>query len=774
MKKIFAFFLAAIMLLSSCKDSGLETEIPESSSKMETEESSLPEKENETGKAELTEYLRENFPKIDGSTSLIPLEAGIRAEIFGKTIEEATKDIEHSGTWSSFYDLVRGRKDMIFSCPLSEEQRETAKRDGVIFEEVPVAYEGFVFVVNAKNPVDVLTQQQLRDIYSGKITNWKELGGNDAEIIAYQRNKDSGSQNYMIEFMGEVPLMDAPEEARPSSMVGLMDAVAINDNAENAIGYSVYAYAADMYSGGDGIKFIKVDGAEVNKNNMAKGEYPLMGYNYAVFNSEEPEDSPVRKLVEWILTDEGQLAVAKAGYVTLRDIGFQYEEKYIEGCFAVGTGIPPEKIPSYEYIIGTGKSEFIPLEIGVHPDGTETYYLDVLKDKKLEAEINEFICENIKKSEELLPKMKEDLEKADIANGSSSHIFAEMEQFLNYFGDSETVSSYIADQPASVYVTAKNGYLSVAVAMEYSYYKAEMSEGLKFSYNTETAVWNLRTGKRLSTEELFFEGTDIGKILNEYMRLAVYQPANDLGSYYPMKADFVTMPEEGWNITADRIWFNFENPYFEGGVSLETDIFLEENMVTSVPDNMEGCFTEIKPVKYFRNGARNIKYQKYNEEYNGESWTYGYAVLRDVYKNSEKINKTIKDYYEKNFSGKAVLGEFEGKDYYPLWSFTGVEILGNKYFIIMGNTPSIYINENENLVYSKTPTLIFNMETGKRIAFTEMLSKTGKKRAKSEGFDKFDIIERFFLDGTKIKVSFVNRKNGKRIDIVLNEEDINW
>ena len=115
MKKIFAFFLAAIMLLSSCKDSGLETEIPESSSKMETEESSLPEKENETGKAELTEYLRENFPKIDGSTSLIPLEAGIRAEIFGKTIEEATKDIEHSGTWSSFYDLVRGRKDMIFS-----------------------------------------------------------------------------------------------------------------------------------------------------------------------------------------------------------------------------------------------------------------------------------------------------------------------------------------------------------------------------------------------------------------------------------------------------------------------------------------------------------------------------------------------------------------------------------------------------------------------------------------------------------------------------------
>ena len=150
--------------------------------------------------------------------------------------------------------------------------------------------------------------------------------------------------------------------------------------------------------------------------------------------------------------------------------------KYIKNYSATGKGTASKEIPSYEYIIGEGKEEFIPLEILVHPDGTKTYYFDVLTDKKLEAEINEYICESIRKSEELLPKMKEDLAKADIANGSSSHIFAETEQFLNYFGDSEIVSPYKAGQPASVYITAKNGYLSVAVAMEYSFYKAEMSE----------------------------------------------------------------------------------------------------------------------------------------------------------------------------------------------------------------------------------------------------------------------------------------------------------
>ena len=724
---------------------------------------------------ESLEYLRENFPKIDGSTSLIPLEAGIRAEIFGKTFEEAKKDVNHTTSWGSLYELVRGNVDMVFSVPLSEEQREGPKNEGIELEEVPVAYEGFVFVVNANNPVDVLTQEQLRDIYSGKITNWKQVGGNNAEIIAYQRNRDSGSQNFMLEFMGDVPLMDAPEEARPSSMVGLMDAIAVNDNAENAIGYSVYAYAADMYGGGDGIKFIKVDGAEVNKNSMANGTYPLLGYNYAIFNAEEPKDSPVRKLVEWILTDEGQLAVAKAGYVTVRDIGFEYEEKTFEKYEGIGAGVifDETEIPSYEYTLGEG---YIPLEIKTHPDGTETYYLDALTDKELEAEVNEFICESIKEAKKRMKQMKADLEASDNSGSSSKTIPAESGYDL--WGPYRD-AVYKKGQPAACYVSAKNGYLSVAVTMDYMDF--DYNEGVWLNYHAETAVWDIESGKRLSTEELFYGRTDIAKVLNEYMTLAVYQPADDLGSYYRIKEEFVSMPKEGWSMTADHVFFDFDNPYFDGGVMLETDTFLDAYMVTSKPNDMEGYFTELEPVKYFRNGDRNIIYQKL-EESEEEALQYipgfGYAVLRDVYKYSDKINKSITDCAEKFFSPEAIgkeLGIEKPEDYSGGWHFINAEILGDKYFLVMSDDMKSFEGKNSTKYeLKKSPTQIFNIETGRRIVFSDMLTKTGKKRAKAEGWDEYDIIENFRLDGTDITVNFVDRDNFNHITVVLNEEDINW
>ena len=233
---------------------------------------------------ELANILKGNLPKMDGSTSTIPLEAGIIAKLFDISQENAETGVVHSTTYGSFDNLLQGKCDVIFSTPISEQQRQQAVDAGLELVEKPIVYEGFVFVVNAKNPVDTLSQQQIKDIYSGKITNWKEVGGNDAEIIAYQRNETSGSQNYMNEFMKDSNLMKPKTTFVPASMVGLMDAVANYDNAENAIGYSVYAYAADMYGNGNEIKFIKVDGVEPTKATMASREYPLLNYNYAIYD----------------------------------------------------------------------------------------------------------------------------------------------------------------------------------------------------------------------------------------------------------------------------------------------------------------------------------------------------------------------------------------------------------------------------------------------------------------------------------------------------------
>ncbi|MBE6767421.1 MAG: hypothetical protein E7549_00745 [Ruminococcaceae bacterium] len=324
-----------------------------------------------------------NLPKMDGSTSTIPLEAGIRAALLGISQEEAEAQVTHNSTYGSYERLLNKECDLIFTVQMSEEQVQNARDKGIELEQVPIAAEGFVFVVNANNPVDSLTQQQLRDIYSGKITNWKQVGGNDAPIVAYQRNETSGSQNYIKIFMGDTPLMKPVTDFVPSTMGHLMDAVAYYDNAENAIGYSVYAYAADMYGNGDEIKFIHVDGVEPTKETMANGTYPLLSYNYAVYRQSKATHSSTYRLAEWLLTDEGQAAVQAAGYVPVKAVDEPMKDE--KPPRLVGTG--PERPDGFAPSVVHYRVWRLPLS----GDSVR-----VLTDKTLENKVNTFISESKK------------------------------------------------------------------------------------------------------------------------------------------------------------------------------------------------------------------------------------------------------------------------------------------------------------------------------------------------------------------------------------------
>ena len=257
------------------------------------------------------------YPGTDGSTSTTNLEKAVKKAIFG-----SEQPVKHSKTYQAFNNLLEKPREykLIFTTPLSETQIQQMEEKGYKYEAEPVAGEGFVFVVNKNNPVDTLTVEQLKGIYSGKITNWSQVGGNDAKIVAYQRNADSGSQNYMISFMGDTPLMAPNTDTIPASMGQILDVVANYDNAVDAIGYSVYAYSDGMYENISEIKYIKVNGVEPSLKTLADGTYPLLGYNYAVFSAEEPEDSDVRLLVKWIQSDAGQQVVTDAGYVPYRKV----------------------------------------------------------------------------------------------------------------------------------------------------------------------------------------------------------------------------------------------------------------------------------------------------------------------------------------------------------------------------------------------------------------------------------------------------------------------
>ena len=649
-ERILAVLLALVMLLCGCTPQREEISQPESSESSfveSTPEQSAPEQSTPEVSEEIA-FLRENFPRIDGSTSLIPLEAGIRAAIFGKSFDEAQKDVVHSTTWGSFKNLLGGDADIIFSTPISAEQQKMADEAGVKLEQVPVVKEAFVFVVNAKNPVDALSQQQIKDIYSGKITNWKQVGGSDEPIIAYQRNTDSGSQNYMIDFMGETPLMDAPTELRPGSMGGLMDVIAPNDGSLGSIGYSVYAYAADMYGTGDNIKFIKVDGAAPTKETIISGEYPLSSYNYAIFRADEPEEGAVRRLAEWMTSYDGQLAAAKAGYATVEDIGFDYSQSAPKKYEAKGTGIAyPGSVPPYEYDIEFKKErEYEGEKYFRYSDAytfeqreNGTYNAGFICDKELRREVENFVNEAVKTVSADEENMQKFIEKScSLESGDPSH----------WYG------TYLTPRGLVTEAEIKNGYLSVYVGL--SYY-VEIQEGYERFYRSETAVWDMISGKRLAPEELFYDGVDIAKVINEYISVETQREEDMFIGSYKMKADFAGLTEGGWHLTADAIYFDNDNPYFAYGYKFSLADLPDDVMVTKQPRAVGTRARMIEESKRFR----VINTTTHGVISDDDFCTYE-LLYEDSYPGAKKINEFIEKYVKENFTREKVKEYFAGKN----------------------------------------------------------------------------------------------------------------
>lgn len=701
--------LVLLLLLCGCTRPPVETTGPTQVTDAPTTPPTVPPTEAPTEPVDpMIANLRSIFPSIDGSTSLIPLEAGIRAAVFDLSMEDATLMVSHTSTWSSFYRLLNNEVDLVFSCPLSQEQWDEADARGVTLETVPVAMEGFVFVVNAQNPVDVLTQQQLRDIYSGKITNWSEVGGNDEPIIAYQRNNDSGSQNYMIDFMGDTPLMDAPTEMRPATMSGLMDVIAVNDNASGAIGYSVYAYAADMYGNGNEIKFIQVDGVAPSKQTFADGSYPLMGYNYAVFRADKSEYTGVKMLVKWLQTFDGQLAIAKAGYVTVQDIGFDYEEMTLSKYNATGTGGQAAEPASYQYTVTSEIEENAGISIipAVVPEGVPddyTYRLTQLTDTALQEEINTFIAQEtaICRQEQL-----------DLIALGLDYDFYTSPHFKFYATGAQRI-------PASVRITCKNGYLSVGVFMPRL--GDAGVEGLPHCYRAATATWDLLTGKRLSPEALFYDGVDIDQVLNDYLKRFAQEPMSTWGEYCATKADFAGLTATGWHLTHDAIYFDAGNPYFTNGLCIPLEDLPTGIMVTEQPRDFSHCFNDdsIRVCKTFRETKANFYYA-----YNADKLVSCGFLSEDAHPNAAGINRTVKEYLDAHFTLDAIqsywadTANVDHIDYFMAdWYLTN---LGDRYLLFQGSNFDCYLEE-KTLLYPYRAFLLFDLATGEQLQWQDLL-----------------------------------------------------
>ena len=265
--------------------------------------------------ADIFVFSRENFPRLNGSTSTVPLGEAIASVLLGETREEVSDLISFDKTTRAYSALLRGEADLLIVGEPAESTFEEKDELHFDWEMEAFATDGFVFLVNAQNPVDSLTIEQIRKIYTGEIENWKDLGGENREIIPFQRNEEAGSQNIMKKLvMDGLEMLEPPLAYLIDTMEGLMKAVRSFDGSPGAIGYSVYYYAEEMDMAG-GLKFLAINGVEPNPDTIRSGEYPLLNPKYVVMNAKTPEDSPTRLLYNWILSEEGQRLIAHEGYI---------------------------------------------------------------------------------------------------------------------------------------------------------------------------------------------------------------------------------------------------------------------------------------------------------------------------------------------------------------------------------------------------------------------------------------------------------------------------
>ena len=266
-------------------------------------------------------FTRENFPRLNGSTAMVPLGQAIASVMLGETREEVSDLIEFSRTTQSYRMLMNGMADLLISGAPPEGIYQEKEDMGFEWELSLFAVDGLVFLVNEGNPVESLTVEQIQGIYSGRITNWSEVGGDDVEIVPFQRNEEAGSQTAMKKLvMGDIPLMEAPKEYVSGAMGELMEVVASYDDSAAAIGYSVYYYAHDMKMA-EGLKLLAVNGVQPSAETIRSREYPFINDSYVVIAAGLPEDAPARVLYDWILSEEGQRLVAHEGYVSILDVG---------------------------------------------------------------------------------------------------------------------------------------------------------------------------------------------------------------------------------------------------------------------------------------------------------------------------------------------------------------------------------------------------------------------------------------------------------------------
>lgn len=246
--------------------------------------------------------------RIKGSDTMLRL-VNRWAEEFMKVHPDIAVYVEGGGTETGIRALIEGETDLTSASRTlrAPEVKRLLQKRGSLGLSILTAKDALSVYLHPDNPVQDLTLEQLRDIFTGEIRNWKDAGGQNATIRVISRPPNSGTFVFFEEHVLEGESYTRRSESVPTTSAVIREVRADPD----AIGYGGLAYGRDVIH-------IAVDGVEPTAENVRNGSYPIARYLY-LFAAEPPEGD-IKMFVDWILSNSGQEIVGEVGYIPLWEL----------------------------------------------------------------------------------------------------------------------------------------------------------------------------------------------------------------------------------------------------------------------------------------------------------------------------------------------------------------------------------------------------------------------------------------------------------------------
>jgi phosphate transport system substrate-binding protein len=243
---------------------------------------------------------------MEGSTTVLPI-AQKASEVYMKKFPGKEVIVRGSGSGIGIAAIIDGNCDIAnASRSVKEKELNLARKKGRELKANIIAIDGIVIVVHPSNKIENIKKEELQKIYTGKIKNWKELGGDDKKIVVISRESSSGTYEFFLEYVLDKKRV-FPGAVMQSTTQGVVNMVA---QTSGAIGYIGHGYVSDK------IKALKYEGVEANVENIIKNKYKLARplYMYTLSNAKKE----IIEFIEFVKSPEGQKIVQEAGYIPLK------------------------------------------------------------------------------------------------------------------------------------------------------------------------------------------------------------------------------------------------------------------------------------------------------------------------------------------------------------------------------------------------------------------------------------------------------------------------